>query len=90
MLLLEFTDGCGVLQQHSHLQILFVTIPQACQCIPRGKVATYGLLAELLGSSARAVGQVRCPWSYNALAPRLNLPAAWLRNVMMTVYHSTA
>lgn len=30
-----------------------------CKCIPAGKVATYGTLAALLNSAARAVGQVR-------------------------------
>lgn len=29
----------------------------ACRCIPSGRVATYGALAKVLGSSARAVGQ---------------------------------
>lgn len=33
-------------------------LSQACECIPSGKVATYGVLSGVLGSSARAVGQV--------------------------------
>jgi O6-methylguanine-DNA--protein-cysteine methyltransferase len=36
---------------------------QACRCIPCGKVTTYGALAKLLASSARAVGQVWGPGS---------------------------
>lgn len=31
---------------------------QACKRIPKGKVTTYGTLAKVLSSSARAVGQV--------------------------------
>lgn len=31
---------------------------QACKAIPKGKCSTYGALAAVLGSSARAVGQV--------------------------------
>eukprot|EP00878_Enallax_costatus_P045419 GHUV01054698.1.p1 GENE.GHUV01054698.1~~GHUV01054698.1.p1 ORF type:complete len:121 (-),score=4.47 GHUV01054698.1:297-659(-) len=35
-------------------------ISQMCRAIPLGKVSTYGDMAKALGSSARAVGQVRC------------------------------
>lgn len=37
---------------HAHV------LPQACKRIPKGKVTTYGTLAKVLSSSARAVGQV--------------------------------
>lgn len=40
----------------------------ACRCIPRGKVSTYGALATALGSAPRAVGQaLRC----NPFAPEV-------------------
>lgn len=31
-----------------------------CKCIPAGRVATYGVMAQVLGSAPRACGQVGC------------------------------
>ena len=35
-----------------------IAAPQVCKAIPKGKVATYGILAAATKSSPRAVGQV--------------------------------
>lgn len=41
------------------------------KCIPRGKVTTYGIIAEFLGSkgSSRMVG-----WALNAVLDRIDIP----------------
>eukprot|EP00775_Hariotina_reticulata_P009207 gene9207-9374_t len=41
-------------------------VHKVCQAIPKGKVSTYGEMAKVLGSSARAVGQAM---RRNPLAP---------------------
>ena len=41
-----------------HVPIYLSTGAQLCKAIPKGKVSTYGALAVILGSCARATGQV--------------------------------
>ena len=42
-----------------HVPIYLSTDAQLCKAIPKGKVSTYGALAVILGSCARATGQVK-------------------------------
>ncbi len=55
-------------------QNFYFRVYQAVRRIPKGKVATYGQIATLVGSprSARMVG-----WALNVLKPRTNVP--WQR-----------
>ncbi len=56
----------------------FVRVYAAVRAIPRGRVATYGQVARLLGQThgARAVG-----WALRALAPREATRVPWHRVV---------
>ena len=56
----------------------FERVYEAVRAIPRGRVATYGQVARLLGMArgARAVG-----WALRALDPRRAPPVPWHRVV---------
>jgi O-6-methylguanine DNA methyltransferase len=56
----------------------FARVYAAVRAIPRGRVATYGQVARLLGlpRGARAVG-----WALRALSPRASRPVPWHRVV---------
>ncbi|MGA1249197.1 MAG: MGMT family protein, partial [Candidatus Kapaibacteriota bacterium] len=49
----------------------FNRVYEVVRCIPHGKVTTYGIIAEFLGSkgSARMVG-----WALNAVVDRIDIP----------------
>jgi alkylated DNA nucleotide flippase Atl1 len=50
---------------------------QVCKQVPSGKVSTYGELAKVLGSSPRAVGQVRVVQVFETLCVCWLLLCCW-------------
>lgn len=57
----------------------FNRVYEVVRCIPPGKVTTYGIIAEFLGSkgSARMVG-----WALNAVLDRIDIPCHRVVNRM--------
>lgn len=45
--------------------LLVEKVLRAAECIPAGRVANYGMLAELVGTPARLVGRVMSTWGAN-------------------------